>query len=730
MQGQRSIGIVDWVRNNEFGVLRDCISGAEVFFHCRQNPNIGKVSIGTLCAFETAPDRRRGGLIAVDLLPTTELDPSVLYAIVHDNLEALLGKPFLPDLLKRLKDGDVQRICDKLLYDIDQIATEEKYVQATKLIKLSKPLGEALWRKVCERLHDAAISYYRVKLWYYGHVDVLDEEALRECYFQIEELGRHLNPKAAGQVESGYRWSIFGARNSEDANLTRAMLSKRVPSAVLLSLFLRTIAECVRIADIGEEPCAEVLRASVDWQVEQRTALTDAIWEKGGAPIRLQLWLYGHADRFDYGAFKILFLTLNAEDQFRFVRNLFREAERKRFDLSVTHLDELARFDEDFAAECDLDCSIDIALNALSDLAAGRALTEERNIGRVLVRHFSRKAFQKFQIRGLFEECEGRCYAFSDGKGPNGQPQVRLHRSQDKPQGVTFCEGRLAPQLDNTHGLKFWWCRNTPCFSPSHKDHGVEEWEKYTVRDMLRILQVPYDPEQFQVFQGMVNRVNVLLEHLNCRSCDRIMMPKGQSNFGFYRASRFVCANDDCANKQEVYLNHCLNGKCQYIVDSRDSAKCPNGLHVCTKCHSCCSTKSFARRIENLKNVGQDVPENLLVLVEQNQGHAEQGRSFCFGCGSELVGGTEPYRKALKWLMDNREVDARIKASGQRPKDGGWWFIVDFPEEKYSSLADLGFEILPTRNGNGRMVSTPFGGREHTKGKCPNDACQRFGISC
>lgn len=730
MQGQRSIGIVDWVRSDEFGVLHDCISGAEVFFHCRQNPNITKVSKGTLCTFESAPDRRRGGLIAVDLLPVSESDPSVLYPIVHDNLEVLLAKSFLPDLLKHLKGGDVQRICDKLLYDIDRIDTEEKYVQAVKLIKLLKPLGEALWRKVDERLHDAASSYYRVKLWYYGHLDVLDEEALRECYFQIEELGRHLNPKGVGQVESGYRWSIVGARNSEEVNLTRALLSKRVGSTMLLSLFMRTIAECERIADIGEEPCAEILRASIDWQVDERTALTDAIWEKVGDPVRLQLWLFGHSDRFDYGAFKILFLTLTPDEQFRFVRKLFLEAEKKRFDLSVAHLDELARFDEEFAAECDLDCSIDIALKALSDLAAGRTLTEERNIGRVLVRHFNHKAFQKFQIRGLFDECEGRCYAFSDGKGLDGQPRVRLHRSQDKPQGVIFCEGRVAPQLDKKHGLKFWWCRNTPCYSPSHKDHRSEEWEKYTVRDMLRILEVSYDPEQFQVFQGMVNRVNVLLEHLNCRSCDRIMMPKGQSNFGFYRATRFICANDDCADKKEVYLNHCLNGKCLYIVDSRDSAKCPNDLYVCTKCHSCCSTQGFARRVENLKNVGRDVPDNLLTLVKQNQGHAEQGRYFCYGCGSELVGGTEPYRKVLKWLVDNRKADGRIKASGQRETDGGWWFIVDFPVEKYSSLTELGFEILPTRNGNGRMVSTPRGGREHTKGKCPNDACKRFRVSC
>ncbi len=800
----------------------------------------------------------------MDLLPLAEVDSSALYPIVHDNLEVLLSKSFLPDLLKRLEDADLQRICDKLLYDIDRVNAEVKYVQAIKLIKLSKTLGESLRRKVCERLLESAVPYFRIKLWYYGHVDLLDEEALRECYFRIDEMGLNLNPKGVEKVESRFTSASFGARNSEEGNLTRAklskkvaptvlhslflrtivdgekigdigldinridtedkyvkatelvmlskplgetlwrkvserlsavaipyyriklwyyghldaldeeslrecyfkiddlgvnlnptdpkesesnysqssfgtmhseegnltreLLSKRVNSEVLYSLFLNTIVKCERLIDIGQEPYSEILRACIGWEGDQRKTLTDAIWEKGGNPVRLQLWLAGHSDRFDYGAFKILFLTLKAEEQFRFVRKLFQEAELKRFDLSVAQLDELARFDEEFAAEFDLDYSIDIALKALSDLASGRALSEERNLGRVLVRHFNRKAFKKYQISGLFDECEGRCYVSSDGA--NAQPQVKLRRSHDQPQGVNFCEGRLAPQLDHTHGLKFWWCRNAPCFTPSHMNHGTEEWEKYTVRDMLRILQVPYDSEEIQVFQGMVNRVNVLLLHLNCRSCDRIMTPKGQSNFGFYRASRFVCANDDCANKEEVYLNHCLNGKCQTIVDSRDSAKCPNGLYICTNCCSCCSTKSFARRIENLKQVGQNVPESLQILVEQNLGHAEQGRKFCYCCGTELAGGTEGYRRALKWLMDNREFDERIKASGQRPSDRGWWFIVVFPEEKYESLSELGFEIQPTKRGNGRMVSTPHGGKEHTLGKCPNDSCKRFGISC
>lgn len=730
MQNQLYVGIVDWVKSNEFGVLHDGISGAELFFHYRQNLKIGKVAKDVICIFEVATDRRRGSAIAVDIRPITEVDPSVIYNIIQDNLSILLGKPFFSDLVDCLEDCDVQRVCDELLPDIDRIDTEFRYEQVTKYGILSMPLGRKLRWKVRNRLRIAASPYYRIKLWYYGHVDVLDEEALWECYFQIDELGMELYPKGSEYLGLRHNWSEAGIWFSIEGNLTRATLCKRVDADVLLPLFLRTIAEYERIMEIGEEPWAEILNASLGWKAEHRYTLMGAIWQKIDDPIRLQLWLGGLTDQFDFGAFKVLFPRLTHQDQFRFVRRLFREAELKRFDLTIAHLDELMHFDLGYAGYFDLACSIDIALHALSDLAADRPLTVDRNIDRVLVRHFNWKAFEKYEIHGFFDMCEGRCNALSNGNGPQGQPSAILIRSNDKPQGVIFCEGRLAQQLDKKYGLKFWWCRNYPCFAPCHIDHELEEWEKYTIRDMLRILQVRYDPDQFQVFQGMVNRTNSLLKHLNCRQCNRILTPQGQSNFGFYRATKFICSNEKCTSKQVIYLNHCLNGKCLSIIDSRDSAQCPNGMYVCTKCYSCCSTKGFARRIENLKNVGLDSTGELVALVENNQGHAEQGRSFCYGCGSELVGGTKQYLKVLKWLIDNRGIDSRIKAFGQREYDDGWWFIVDFPVEKYSNLTDMGFGILPTRIGNGRMVSTPRGGPESTKGKCPNKDCMRFGIYC
>ncbi len=166
-----------------------------------------------------------------------------------------------------------------------------------------------------------------------------------------------------------------------------------------------------------------------------------------------------------------------------------------------------------------------------------------------------------------------------------------------------------------------------------------------------------------------------------------------------------------------------MNGRCGKIVDSRDSAQCPNSYHVCKSCYSCCSNAVFGRRIEHLKTVGQPVPEQLRYIFNNGLGHAERFMRFCYKCGTQLVGGTERYRKTLKWLKDHAMLDPRIPKSGQ-DRQGISWFLVNFPEEKYLNLKEMGFEVQPSDDGLSRMVYE----REKrtvsfSLGKCPNEEC-------
>ncbi|MDL2289845.1 cold shock domain-containing protein [Paludibacteraceae bacterium OttesenSCG-928-F17] len=211
------------------------------------------------------------------------------------------------------------------------------------------------------------------------------------------------------------------------------------------------------------------------------------------------------------------------------------------------------------------------------------------------------------------------------------------------PNGIQFCEGRLANKPDNLFKKEFWWCMRELCFGKCETLHSAQEWEKYTLLDFCEILGLDTDERNdrsefipkghYYQFISLINRFNRLLEKLYCKDCNQILYPLETSHFAAYTVVRFKCANEDCSNNDVVYLNHCLNGKCSNIIDSRDSKKCENGLFICDSCGSCCSHDMLTRRLTNLRATGGHVHENLIKCVDDKLGHLERGEYFCYRCG-------------------------------------------------------------------------------------------------
>lgn len=219
----------------------------------------------------------------------------------------------------------------------------------------------------------------------------------------------------------------------------------------------------------------------------------------------------------------------------------------------------------------------------------------------------------------------------------------------EKPQEELFCEGRLSNKLDALTGKKFWWCFNSPCHE-NYKSEDIYSFassiEKYTLFDFLKYFNCNLDSvshvgeviENGKYFQfiGTLNRFNKLLEHLYCRQCNHMLYPNIDSHFAHYRVVRFSCRNEACSEvNKEIYLHHCLNGRCNSIIDSRDSKKCSNGLYICknTKCGCCCSHEMLNRRLTNLRTVGSYIPAQLVFAVEQKLGHLERAEHYCYNCG-------------------------------------------------------------------------------------------------
>jgi hypothetical protein len=207
---------------------------------------------------------------------------------------------------------------------------------------------------------------------------------------------------------------------------------------------------------------------------------------------------------------------------------------------------------------------------------------------------------------------------------------------------VESCEGRESPVVCNLSGKKFWWCYGRKCFKANQVDHLVDEWRNYTLRDILKILGLPFDDVGYYMFVSEVNRLNRLLSRIKCEDCQSILRPAKQTHFGFYRVSSFRCNNENHNNEKcpsfhkEVYLTHCLNSRCTNIIDDRVAKRCPNGFIICDKCGSCCSNEQFARRIEGLQSNGQSVPVNLSKWVAEKAGHWENGVCYCFKCQKEM----------------------------------------------------------------------------------------------
>ncbi len=238
---------------------------------------------------------------------------------------------------------------------------------------------------------------------------------------------------------------------------------------------------------------------------------------------------------------------------------------------------------------------------------------------------------------------------FIDIEGSNYTNNTHLANAKrtEQPRGITYCEGRKANVLDRTHQKDFWWCANAPCFQNCETAHPPEDWRKYTLLDFCRILDLKIDDQdiagqvvsksQYYKFVATINRFNRLIEHLYCRDCDEILSPTTETHFGARRIARFQCTKPTCAaHHKEVYLHHCLNGKCNSIIDSRDSKKCSHGLYICSniQCGTCCSHKMFSDRLSTLTTTGGHISPSLAQNVNNKEGHQERGEHFCYSCGT------------------------------------------------------------------------------------------------
>ncbi|MBD5419095.1 MAG: hypothetical protein HDR48_03540 [Bacteroides sp.] len=206
-----------------------------------------------------------------------------------------------------------------------------------------------------------------------------------------------------------------------------------------------------------------------------------------------------------------------------------------------------------------------------------------------------------------------------------------------------------APKYDNdinfvTH-LPFMWCRGKECFKTSLGDQTLascKTWSQYTILHLLEILGFPQITETsggneaselLRSFIGMVNKASALFKRVRCRECNHILFPIGGSNFNRY--NNFECRVPTCGERgKRIYLSQCHHCKTG-LIDSRDSAQCPNGWHICPKCLSCCDDALYERMASKYVLRKLTIPPR--ISEKLGHGHNDKDDYFCPKCGGEIA---------------------------------------------------------------------------------------------
>ena len=513
------------------------------------------------------------------------------------------------------------------------------------------------------------------QLWYNGYIEYFPVNAVRKqiVIYDIAAKKSRVKPRAGGS----------------DLELLFKKLTEQETKDLIASYFYKS--------KLNDKDHFQELLIILDHIKEDGlfSHLKTQVFQNLSDYYKLRFFIADYTNEFRFDEAIIYTGLLEANEQKLFFKKVIKLIEEEKLNLGLEDLNRITTIDyqtSEFAKEIDgvgLDYTLSVILQLLNDLLKGE-ITESKTIYELIAGQV-KKPDDLLVIDGFFDQCEGRVVlkpVESNSKTENGGGFDLVKDAKRNPRFASFCDGRKAlnrrtgePSECERSGKEFWWCENAHCYEISRKKHGPEDWRKYSLADVMRILGISYQDEQYEKLLAVINRVNRFLSHMTCRSCNTILRPvnsENNSNYAFYRVTRFQCCNAACEeNEQEIYLSHCLNGRCLDIIDSRDSVRCkPEGAkqdcgwYICNNCFACCSTEKINGRKYIMDKTGQNYNCH-------HHGHKNEGKICCNKCGNEMKEKEqfgELYQKQLSWFIEHQEKGhPNIVKSGRR-NDNKWWF--------------------------------------------------------
>lgn len=440
--------------------------------------------------------------------------------------------------------------------------------------------------------------------------------------------------------------------------------------------------------------------------------------------VKLKIWLNSEINDSKFVSFHTSFIFLNAEEQQKYIKKCFFLLSIGEQGITLESILELKnltfRFSDGILYKLDFSCNI--LLSAIESLRNGSFLNEE-TIFSIITNHVEKDTSTLLSLSGFFEKCDGRFIPDKIEISKDGRESIKSLKKITKPINVEFCEGVSFGEdgKDRKYGHDCWWCRGNGCYQSNQINELPKEFSDFTLKSFIKIVKLHFQEKDYLDFLALLNKINVYLKHLNCRTCGHILKPYENGYYSYYRVSNFICSNANCKDKENIYLNHCLGAKktviksrCYNLIDSRDVKRCnylkddptnnyeKYGPYVCNQCGSCCSQKSLAKKYDTLIERKWNIQPGLEWKVKNKVGHLERSLIFCYNCGTEMVDSDQQYNEFIEKL-ENPDNSFRVINKGKNNR--GFWYMVQASYEFFKKAEGVGLKIEDT---NRNQVDVKF----------------------
>lgn len=261
------------------------------------------------------------------------------------------------------------------------------------------------------------------------------------------------------------------------------------------------------------------------------------------------------------------------------------------------------------------------------------------------IKEFNGDFFEMPYDRDLLEKLIG-LYYFKGAIGEKSTSyEFRFLTSKRIKNYKPLCAPKSADSHNRATDLPYFWCQGLECFKNALSNQTLEKcssWQQYSLYHMLEIIGYPqlkateagYEPEEtVREFIACANRAMKKFKRLKCRNCGHLLYTDRSS--GYNRYNYYSCINHTCPEyNHAIYLSYCFKCK-KGLIDSRDSAKCPNGWYICPDCNSCCDDAQYERQAQRYILQNRQIPYRVTSM--RGHGHNDKGQYFCHKCGKPMI---------------------------------------------------------------------------------------------